>query len=46
MAALSGTVFLNQQLRWHEWVAIVAVMAASIGATAGPPDVTPVEVLG
>jgi inner membrane transporter RhtA len=34
--ALSGLIVLGQRLRWHEWVAIGAVMAASIGATAQP----------
>jgi inner membrane transporter RhtA len=46
MAALSGTVFLGQHLRWHDWVAIVAVMAASVGAATGPLENPPVEVLG
>jgi inner membrane transporter RhtA len=46
MAALSGRVFLHQHLRWHEWLAIAAVMAASIGATTGPPAPAPAEVLG
>jgi inner membrane transporter RhtA len=56
MAALSGLVFLNQRLRWHEWVAVGAVMIASIGATVQPnahestegqaAETGPVEVLG
>lgn len=44
MAALSGLVFLGQHLRWREWVAIVCVMVASIGATRrAPSDELPVE---
>jgi inner membrane transporter RhtA len=46
MAALSGRLFLHQHLKWHEWLAIAAVMAASIGATTGPPAPAPAEVLG
>jgi inner membrane transporter RhtA len=51
MAALSGLVFLGQHLRWHEWLAVGAVMIASIGATmppkaAVPAAPEPVEVLG
>jgi inner membrane transporter RhtA len=34
VAALSGLVFLGQRLRLHEWFAVVAVMIASVGATA------------
>lgn len=45
MAALSGLVFLGQRLAWHEWVAVAAVMAASIGATTAVPA-APREVLG
>jgi inner membrane transporter RhtA len=47
MGAISGSVFLSQHLRWQEWLAIGAVMTASIGATASPPTPRePVEVLG
>jgi inner membrane transporter RhtA len=51
MAAVSGLVFLHQRLHWQEWVSVVAVMAASVGATAvGVPAAGPVaepsEVLG
>jgi len=49
MAALSGAVFLHQHLRLHEWLAVGAVMAASIGATlkpTGAEPAEPVEVLG
>lgn len=47
MGALSGAVFLSQHLRWQEWLAIGAVMTASIGATISPPPISePVEVLG
>jgi inner membrane transporter RhtA len=46
MAAMSGLVFLHQRLRWQEWIAVVAVMAASIGATAQGRVAEPVEVLG
>jgi inner membrane transporter RhtA len=35
-AALSGLLVLGQRLRWHEWVAVGAVMVASVGATAQP----------
>ena len=53
MAALSGLVFLGQHLRLREWVAVVAVMVASVGATRGArrdelpvePGATPSEVL-
>ncbi len=34
IAALAGMVMLNQRLSWTQWLAISAVMAASIGATA------------
>jgi inner membrane transporter RhtA len=33
MGALSGLIFLGQQLRWEEWLAVGAVMVASVGAT-------------
>lgn len=48
MGALSGLVFLDQRLRWQEWLAVVAVMVASVGATAQirPRAGEPVEVLG
>jgi len=47
MAAVCGAVFLSQHLRWQEWLAIGAVMTASIGATMSPPpEAKPVEVLG
>jgi inner membrane transporter RhtA len=51
MAALSGLVVLGQHLRVHEWLAVAAVMAASIGATMPPKAAVaaqpePVEVLG
>jgi inner membrane transporter RhtA len=47
MGAVSGAVFLSQHLRWQEWLAIGAVMVASIGATANPPPAAePVEALG
>lgn len=43
-AALSGLLFLSQHLRTREWVAIVFVMAASVGATRGARgDRVPVE---
>ena len=52
-AALSGLVFLSQHLRVREWVALVCVMAASVGATRGArrdelpvePGVTPTDVI-
>jgi inner membrane transporter RhtA len=47
--ALSGLLFLDQRLRWHEWVAVGAVMVASIGATAQPgaaAEPEPADVLG
>jgi inner membrane transporter RhtA len=49
--ALSGLLFLGQRLRWHEWVAVGAVMVASIGATAQPTvtgsvEPEPADVLG
>lgn len=46
MGALSGLVFLHQHLRLHEWLAVGAVMVASIGATAASHGNGPVEVLG
>lgn len=46
MAAMSGLVFLHQRLRWQEWVAVVAVMLASVGATAQGQLVESAEVLG
>jgi inner membrane transporter RhtA len=53
MAALSGLVFLGQHLRVQEWIAVVCVMVASIGATRDArsdelpiePGATPTEVL-
>jgi inner membrane transporter RhtA len=33
MGALSGLLFLGQDLRWQEWLAVGCVMAASVGAT-------------
>jgi inner membrane transporter RhtA len=33
MGALSGLVFLGQDLRWEEWLAVGCVMVASVGAT-------------
>lgn len=43
-AALSGLVFLSQHLRLREWIALVCVMAASVGATrASRRDELPVE---
>ena len=53
MAALSGLIFLGQHLRPREWVAVVLVMAASVGATRSArrddlpvePGATPTEVL-
>jgi inner membrane transporter RhtA len=46
MGALSGALFLHQHLLWREWVAIGAVMVASIGATSTPTGSKPIEVLG
>jgi inner membrane transporter RhtA len=46
MAAVSGAVFLHQRLRWQEWLAVGAVMVASIGATADATGRKPAEVLG
>jgi inner membrane transporter RhtA len=43
MAAVSGLVFLSQRLRWHEWLAIGAVMVASVGATAQGSSERPIE---
>lgn len=43
-AALSGLLFLGQHLALHEWVAVVLVVLASIGATLGArADIQPVE---
>ena len=43
-AAVSGLVFLSQHLRLREWVALVCVMAASVGVTRGARrDELPVE---
>jgi inner membrane transporter RhtA len=52
-AALSGLVFLSQHLRMREWVALVCVVAASVGATRGfrrdklpvEPGATPTEMV-
>jgi inner membrane transporter RhtA len=46
MAALSGLIFLGQRLHWQEWLAIVAVMVASIGATIRSRAEQVTEVLG
>jgi inner membrane transporter RhtA len=46
MAAISGLVFLGQQLGGREWLAIGAVMVASIGATSAPGFVETADVLG
>jgi inner membrane transporter RhtA len=46
MAAVSGLLFLHQHLRWHEWLALGAVMVASVGVTAQSQVVEPAEVLG
>jgi inner membrane transporter RhtA len=46
MGALSGLVFLQQHLRLREWLAVAAVMVASIGATRQSRPSEPVEVLG
>jgi len=46
MAAVSGAVFLGQHLVAREWIAVAAVMAASIGATAKPRSEPPPEVFG
>jgi inner membrane transporter RhtA len=46
VGALSGAVFLSQHLTLHEWLAIAAVVVASIGAAAMPSGREPVEVLG
>jgi inner membrane transporter RhtA len=45
MAAVSGLVFLSQHLQLHEWLAVVAVMAASVGATMTPNAGKSLEVL-
>lgn len=44
MAALSGLVFLGQRLALHDWLAVVSVMIASIGATRRPGAPEPAEV--
>jgi inner membrane transporter RhtA len=52
-AALSGLVFLSQHLRLREWIAIVLVVVASVGATRGArrdklpiePGATPTEMV-
>jgi inner membrane transporter RhtA len=36
MAAVSGLLFLGQHLVWRDWLAVVAVMTASIGAAIQP----------
>jgi inner membrane transporter RhtA len=41
-AALSGLIFLSQHLRAREWVALVSVMIASVGATRGSAEVVAV----
>jgi inner membrane transporter RhtA len=46
VAAMSGLIFLQQRLRWQEWIAVVAVMVASVGATAQNRVAQPAEVLG
>jgi inner membrane transporter RhtA len=48
VAALSGLLFLQQGLRWQEWLAVGAVMVASVGATmeAHPRTADPAVVLG
>jgi inner membrane transporter RhtA len=44
MAALSGLIFLGQHLRLREWIAVVLVMAASVGVTrTSRPDELPVD---
>lgn len=51
--ALAGLMFLSQHLRMREWLAIVLVMVASVGATRGArradlpvePGATPTEVV-
>jgi inner membrane transporter RhtA len=45
VAALSGAIVLDQHLRWHEWIAVGAVMIASVGATS-VSDRKPGEALG
>ena len=45
MAALSGMLFLHQHLRLREWLAIIAVVVASVGATAKARVDEPLEVL-
>jgi inner membrane transporter RhtA len=43
MAAMSGLVFLGQHLHLREWVAVGAVMVASVGATFGARAAMPAE---
>lgn len=39
MAALIGLVVLQESLRWSQWIAVLCVVAASVGATRGQrPD--------
>jgi inner membrane transporter RhtA len=45
MAALSGLLFLGQHLHVVEWVAIVCVMVASVGATSTSEARHPVEMI-
>jgi inner membrane transporter RhtA len=45
MAALSGRLFLHQHLQLREWLAILAVVVASVGATAKARVDEPLEVL-
>jgi inner membrane transporter RhtA len=45
MAALSGLLFLGQHLRAREWLAVVAVMLASVGATAAARGQARVEMI-
>jgi inner membrane transporter RhtA len=45
MAAVSGLVFLSQRLRIQEWLAVGAVMVASVGATAQSGSAEPIEPL-
>jgi inner membrane transporter RhtA len=45
MAALSGLVVLGQHLRAREWIAVICVMVASVGATASARGSEPVEMI-
>jgi inner membrane transporter RhtA len=45
MGAVSGLVFLSQRLRLQEWLAVGAVMVASVGATAQAGSAEPIEPL-